>query len=130
MRNPMTRCVALFAALSLAACTTLQPVAGGPAAWRSSVEPGDTVKIATTDGRTLEFEVREVTDAGLRGADQAVSFTAISSLQKKDLSVWRTVGLVVGILAAGALAGGSDSYGSGGGSGGGTGGGGGGIYKR
>lgn len=110
------RCKSLCAvllALALAGCSVMQPLAGGPAAWRNELRPGDAVQITTTDGRSLEFVVSEVTDAGLRGEGQAVSYEAIASLNRRETSTWRTVGLIFGILAAGALLGGSDSYGGG-----------------
>jgi hypothetical protein len=138
MKSVLTNFVVLLFAVSLSGCSVLQPMPGGPSTWRNSVKAGDTVQVSTTDGKNLEFKVDEVTDSGLRGEGQAVDYDAISSLQKKSVSTWRTVALVaLGVLAVGALAGGGgygggggdyDSGGSGGGSGdgGGDGGGGGG----
>lgn len=128
MKSTLTNLVTLFFAVSLAGCSVLQPVPGGSSAWRESVKAGDTVKVETTDGRTLEFEIAEVTDDGLRGDRQAVDYDAISSLQKKSVSTWRTVGLVVlGVAAAAALAGGGGGYGGSSSDGGSNGGGGGGY---
>lgn len=124
MKSTSYKCMAVIVALCLAGCSIMQPIPGGEVAWRNSIQAGDTVTIQTVNGKTLEFEVAEVTDTGLRGEGQAVSYEVIASVEKHTLSTWRTVGLVLGILAAGALLGGdsydSSSYGSGGGSGGGV----------
>ena len=91
-------------------CSTMLAVQGGPAAYQNSIQPGDTVQIATTDGRTLKFKVSDVNANGLSGEGQAVSYDSIASLQKQQFSFWRTAFLVGGIIAAGVLAGG-DGYG-------------------
>ncbi len=109
-----------------AGCSTMLTLQGGPAAYQSSIKPGDTVKITTMDGRKLEFEVSDVNANGISGEGQAVSYDSIASIQKQQFSFWRTAFLVGGIIAAGVLATGDgyDSdydYGSGGGAGGGGG---------
>lgn len=113
MRNLRHPCLALLQAclLSLfcAACSSLQVVEGD---YATRIHPGDTVQVITQDGRTLTFEVARVSDSGISGDGQAVSYDHIARLEKQDISTTRTVGLVLGILAAGALVGGSDSGGS------------------
>lgn len=93
-----------------AGCSTMLAVQGGPAAFQNSIQLGDTVKIATTDGRTLKFEVSDVNANGISGEGQAVSYDSIASLQKQQISLWRTLAIVGAVIVAGVALGG-DGYG-------------------
>jgi hypothetical protein len=65
---------------------------------------GRQIRVTTTDGRTLEFELIAVEDDALVGRRERVTFDEISRVERRDVSAWWTAGAVVGVVAvAGAV---------------------------
>jgi hypothetical protein len=67
---------------------------------------GKQIRVTTTDGRILEFELTAVADDALVGRWERVRFDEIAVVERRDISVWRTVGTagavagtVVGVVA-------------------------------
>ncbi len=88
--------------LLLAGCKTMQPVAHDDLSrLQGQVERGDRVEVVTTDGRTLQFTVTDVTAEALAGDGVRVTQPEIASLRVKAVSKPRTFGAAFG--GAGAL---------------------------
>jgi len=104
----------MLLALSLicAGCTTLKPVAGTPEDLRQRINagevlPGDSVSIVTTDRAKHRFEVTGVAGGIVEGRAESVPVAQIVSLEKREVSTRKTLGLVpltLLILGLGALA--------------------------
>lgn len=88
--------------LLLAGCKTMQPVPHDDLSrLQGQVERGDRVEVTTTDGRTLQFTVTEVTADALAGDGVRVTQPEIASLRVQAVSKPRTFGAAFG--GAGAL---------------------------
>jgi hypothetical protein len=94
--------------LFCAGCTTLKPVSGTPEDLRRRinagelVKAGDSVVIGTADGMTHRFEVKGVAGGVVEGRTESVRVDQIVSLEKRAVSVGKTLDLVVfGVLIAG-----------------------------
>lgn len=88
--------------LLLAGCKTMQPVAHDDLSrLQGQVERGDRVEVVTTDGRTLQFTVTDVTPDALAGDGVRVTQPEIASLRVEAVSKPRTFGVAFG--GAGAL---------------------------
>lgn len=102
MRNP-----ALLMPITLVcvACTTLRP-ADAPREEiqrqilsASLLKPGDRVRVTTTDGTRHELRVAYVDERmGLVGSDgQTVRVQEIDTVDKREISAWKTAGLAAGL---------------------------------
>lgn len=101
--GPRTRSISvvLICAVVLVSCTSMRVVR--PDELQTGLKAGDTVKIITKDGRTLELTIVTITPEALVGQDQRVEFADIGRLEKREISTGKTVGLVAGIAAVVAL---------------------------
>lgn len=108
-RSPRaTLLVALLAAGCLGSgCTTLQPVVLTHSAAHPELRVGDDVRVRTTRGETLTFEVSALDDDGLAGRDVRVRYAEIEQLQVRRISKGRTTAAVVATAALVVLAGGA-----------------------
>jgi hypothetical protein len=87
-------------------CTTLRPLEGSPDQLQQAIlcgellEPGDRVRIVTTDGSGHEFRVTQIdADAGLViGEDDSVPVSQIRAVERRTLSVAKTAGAVYAAL--------------------------------
>lgn len=66
---------------------------------------GRQIRVTTTDGRTLEFELIAVEDDALVGRWERVRFDEIARVERRDVSAWWTAGAVVGVVAVAAAVG-------------------------
>jgi len=66
---------------------------------------GRPVRVTTTDGRVLEFTVETVTDDALIGATERVGFGEIAHIERREVSVLGTAGVVAGVIAVTVAAG-------------------------
>ena len=83
----------LLLSLGLGGCKTMQVVQHDDlSALQGQVERGDEVEVVTTDGRTLEFTVTEVTADALVGADVRVEQPEIAQLRVEAVNKARTFG--------------------------------------
>lgn len=81
----------------VAACSTTRPVAlGTPSSLAEEVQPGDRVRLTTTDGRKLDFEVVRVEPEALVGDDLQVALDDIAVLEVTEISAGRTAAAVGG----------------------------------
>ena len=88
--------------LLLAGCKTMQAVPHDDLSrLQGQVERGDRVEVVTTDGRTLQFIVTDVSADAIAGDDVRVAQAEIASLRVKAVSKPRTFGAAFG--GAGAL---------------------------
>lgn len=93
----MRLCLLLGLLLLLGACKTMQAVPHDDLSrLQGQVERGDRVEVVTTDGRTLQFTVTEVTADAIAGDDVRVAQPEIASLRVKAVSKPRTFGAAFG----------------------------------
>ncbi len=92
-------------------CTTLQPVANAPSDLSQHfndggvLKPGDRVVVTTTSGAKHQFRVSGVHDGAVYGDHDAIPFSEIASIERRETSAPKTTLLVVVILGVvGALA--------------------------
>ncbi len=96
--------------VTLIGCTSARPLSfDSPAHLREQIQPGDTVKVTTYDGRKLKFKVTEITDEAIAGKDVAVAISEIRTIEQVEISGRKTTifGLstaVVVILVGGIIA--------------------------
>ncbi|MGH8238684.1 MAG: hypothetical protein ACREXP_16915 [Steroidobacteraceae bacterium] len=114
MKTFLKPLLAAGVAISMVGCTTIQPLTVNASQLASTLKPGDNVEVVTARGQQLSFKVENVDDTGLQGAGQRVAYNDIQSIGRKEISAGRTALVVLGVVAAGALAAGG---GGGGGSG-------------
>ncbi len=95
--------VVLICAVMLVSCTSFKVVK--PDDFQAGLKAGDTVKIITKDGRTLELTIVTITPEALVGQDQRVEFADIGRLEKREISTGKTVALAAGLLALATLIG-------------------------
>lgn len=117
MKTFLKQLLAAVVALSMAACTTVQPLTANGSQLASALKPGDQVEITTTRGQQLQFKVENVDATGVQGGGQRIAYEDIQSISRKQMDTKRTTMVVLGVLAAGAIAaaaggggGGSSSY--------------------
>ena len=83
--------------LLLAGCKTMQAVPHADLSrLQGQVERGDRVEVVTTDGRSLQFTVTEVTADALAGDNVRVTQPEIASLKVKAVNKPRTFGAAFG----------------------------------
>jgi hypothetical protein len=104
MKMPIRSCAIALAALTFSACTTLQPLAVDSSRLARTLKTGDQVHLVTVRGQTLQFEIEQLDEQGMRGGGQQVAFEDIQSISRKQISAGRTTLLALGVVAAGALA--------------------------
>ena len=97
-QQTLRRGVAAITLLAVvAACSTTRPVAlGTPGSLAEEVQPGDRVRLTTTDGRKLDFEVVRVESEALVGDDLQVALDDIAALEVTEISAGRTAAAVGG----------------------------------
>lgn len=71
----------------------------------NNVSSGDYLKITTQDGKTIEMEVKSLSEKTIIGDDITIPFNQIKSLEKREISVLKTAGLSLGIYSALAIVG-------------------------
>ena len=118
MKSFLKQLLAALVVLSMVGCTTIQPLSANGSELSHTLKKGDKVELTTTKGQQLNFKVDSVDEAGLQGGGQRIAYNDIQSISRKETDTKNTTFLVLGILAAGALA---AAAGGGGGGGGGSG---------
>jgi hypothetical protein len=81
-------------------CTRLETVSSPEVNAQGLV--GHQIRVTTTDGRILEFELSMVTDDALVGGSERVRFDEIAVVERRDVSVWRTAAVAAGVVAVSA----------------------------
>ena len=94
------RSVVIILCMSLATgCTTFRPLpTGEPQAIREQINPGDTVKVTTRDGKQQDITVKETTSEQLIGERARVNLADITSIETREFSFLKTGGSTVGVV--------------------------------
>jgi hypothetical protein len=90
----------LLAALACVSCTRLEAVPLPQ--YNADDLVGHQVRVTTTDGRVLEFEVATVTDDAISGEGERVEFGEIEKLERRAVSGWKTAAAATGAVAVAA----------------------------
>jgi hypothetical protein len=118
MKTLVKQLLAAVVVLSMVGCTTIQPLSVNGSELSRTLKKGDKVEVVTAKGQQLNFKVDSVDDSGLQGAGQRIAYNDIQSISRKEIDTKSTTWVVLGVLAAGAIA---AAAGGGGGGGGGSG---------
>ena len=93
---------ALLVSAACASCTRLERV---PLPQYDAADlVGHEVRVTTTDGRVVQFEVETITDDAISGDGRSVAFSEIERLERREVSGWRTAGAVTAAVAVAAAA--------------------------
>lgn len=88
-------------------CSSLQPIQIAQnqpinrATLASFITKGDIVKIQTTNGKSHEFEVENISEVSISGEKIAIAFKDILTIEKSTFDIWKTsyvIASVIGIL--------------------------------
>lgn len=111
MNRRLSQIIATFTCAAMVGCTSLQPVSLASAGATDAQAPaalavGQTVVVQLKGGGESTLVLTEVSRERLVGVDEAtresraIAFTEVASVARKEVSVWKTVALVVvGVLA-------------------------------
>lgn len=97
----MKTMIAWVLMLSLVGCATMNPVTGSPTelqqriAARELLNPGDHVRIITTDGKNHDFTVTSVSAYSVDGNKESILVKDVFAVEKREPRVGVTIGLVV-----------------------------------
>ena len=87
-----------------AGCTSFEPIdVTSSLRDMGGIQPGDEVRVITTEGEELQFEVTAVKPARIEGRLHQFNAWEIESIAVREFHPWRTVG-AAGMLAGGAVA--------------------------
>jgi hypothetical protein len=95
----------LSASLLVSSCTTVRDVPLPPvidANHLPTLHVGDRVEVTRKDGSSEKFRITAIQGEALLGKTVRVSYSDISSIEVRRISLWRTSGVVVGVLVAAA----------------------------
>ena len=109
LRSLFVQAVAVFTALCLISCTSMRPVpASEPRALQQSVKVGDEVSVVAANGKTYLLVLTVVDDEKIVGTGDnkkvTIRYAQIVSMEVRKVSVGKTAGLTVGVIAAALLA--------------------------
>jgi hypothetical protein len=101
--------VAVAVSLSLIACTSMRPLPADDAGqWRGQVQVGDDVSVAASNGKTYLLTLTEVDDQKIVGIGDnkkvTIRYEQIQTLEVRKVSVAKTTGLTLGLVAAALVA--------------------------
>jgi hypothetical protein len=85
-------------------CTTMNPVLPANGDRTAGLKVGDTISTTARDGRHSLFEIDRMSADEICGAEACVRKSDIVRLEIREISGWRTLLLVGGIVAVAALA--------------------------
>ena len=117
MKQLVQQFLAALVVLSMAGCTTVQPLTASQSSLSSTLQRGDSVEVTTSSGKQLKFKVDSVDATGVHGGGQTVAYNDIQSINRKEVDTKRTMWVVLGVVAAGAVAAAAGGGGGGGGNG-------------
>jgi hypothetical protein len=97
----MKTMIAWVLMLSLVGCATMSPVTGSPTelqqriAARELLQPGDHVRIITSDGKNHDFTVTSVSAYSVDGSKESILVKDVFAVEKREPRVGVTIGLVI-----------------------------------
>jgi len=97
---------AMTLAAYLPACTSLHRVDVPPERVAAEAKVGDTVRLFQREGPPRELTIVSITADRICGEDQCVARDAITGMERREFSGWKTAALVGGIVLLLGLAGG------------------------
>ncbi len=94
-----------FVIITVGACTTMRSIEPTPMEVSRNFEKGDVIKVYTTDGTAITFEVVDITEDAIVGSRETIPFKEIAKIEKKKVSATKTaaVGGVAALSAYGTL---------------------------
>ncbi len=98
----------LLIAVTTVSCTTLtqvQPNLQGSAdsKWDGAIQQGDKVELTTTNGAVHKFKVSQFEQGIIKGGDQTINASDVTSVRKKLLSKGKTAAAVGGATVGGVV---------------------------
>lgn len=117
MKTFLKQLLAASVATSMVGCTTVQPLTASQSSLSSTLKRGDSVEVTTSSGKQLRFKVDSVDADGVHGGGQTVAYNDIQSVDRKEVDTKRTLWVVLGVVAVGAVAAAAGGGGGGGGNG-------------
>jgi hypothetical protein len=107
MKHLLTLLAALAAFVTAGGCSTMTPMELPPATLQQMIledgiiEPGETVKLVSVDGRVHKFRVLEVDtrNAVIIGRKNTVPIPDVIALETKNLSAGKTALLAAGVYS-------------------------------
>jgi hypothetical protein len=104
MKKLVQQFLAVIVVLSMVGCTTIQPLTASPSQLSSTLKRGDQVEIMTSSGKQLKLKVDSVDANGVQGGGQTVAYNDIQSINRKEVDTSKTLWVVLGVVAVGAIA--------------------------
>ena len=83
-------------------CTAFRPLPDEKNVLERAIKPGDKVRVITLHGQKMEFLVTQIANERIEGSRQGVAMDDIAKIERREISVWKTVGLAI-IIVLGAL---------------------------
>jgi hypothetical protein len=105
VRTKYALVILLSASLLASSCATVRDVPLPlviDATHLPDVHVGDRVVVTRKNGTTESFRITAIQSEALLGRTVRVSYSDISSIEVRRVSIWRTSGVVVGVLVAAA----------------------------
>ena len=99
MRPASLLVAVLCATVPLAGCQTMRPLdlaQGAPAS--AVLAPGDQLRLTMRDDRMIDMQLARIEDDTLVSADQRIPMREVRSIERREISGWRTSFLVIGIV--------------------------------
>jgi len=78
-------------------CTSFRPLPDEKNALEQTIKPGDKVRVITLHGQKMEFLVTQIANERIEGSRQGVAVDDIAKIERREFSVWKTVGLIASI---------------------------------
>lgn len=104
MKKYVQLMIVVCASLAMLGCMTMKPLSADPAQLRSSLKRGDHVELVTGSGQRMQFDIDSLDESGVQGDGQRIAYSDIRSISRKQIAPGSTALIVLGIVAAGALA--------------------------
>ncbi|HKU16573.1 MAG TPA: hypothetical protein VJQ52_19435 [Steroidobacteraceae bacterium] len=117
MKKLVQQLLAVCVVLSMVGCTTIQPLTVDPSRLSSTLKRGDRVQLVTSKGEQLNLKIDSVDASGLQAGGQTIAYNDIQSISRKEVDSQRTLWVVLGVVAVGAVAAAAGGGGGGGGNG-------------
>lgn len=87
-----------FVIITFGACTTMRSIEPTPMEVTRHFEKGDVIKVYTTDGTAITFEVVDITKDAIVGSRETIPFREIAKIEQKKVSATKTAA-VSGVAA-------------------------------
>lgn len=97
--------VVLTVALLFTSCTSYSRSVNLTENLYNGLKPGDTVRVTTKTGRTVELKITTIDAEAIVGTEQRIPLSEVATIEKQEISTAKTIGLVALLaLIAGIIA--------------------------